>query len=247
MPRLARNLLGSLFVHAMCQGINKEYIFQKDIYKQKYLKLIYKYREKFNITVISYCIMDNHTHLLIYAEKIQDISNFMKEVNSKYALYYNKINDRVGYVFRNRFNSKPIYSEEQLLKCIKYIHMNPVKAGLVKEEKEYKFSSYMDYINNSGLINSKSLKLVFGTDSSYMHQFLSIKDEVFEQDEEINLDEQLKIFLYQHKINLIDLKNNKNLIKKFMCQLISQNYKFTKTQIAKLLQISRGNLYRKIK
>ncbi len=63
----------------------------------------------------------------------------MKEINSRYAMYYNRKKQRVGYVFRNRFESKIMSTELQVLRCMKYIHMNSVKAGIVEKEEQYKF------------------------------------------------------------------------------------------------------------
>ena len=87
----------------MVQGINKEYIFKTNEEKNKYLELLKKYYLEFEIDIIAYCIMDNHAHMLLYSEKIQNISNFMRQINSIYAMHYNKKKDRVGYVYRNRF------------------------------------------------------------------------------------------------------------------------------------------------
>ena len=99
MPRISRSLIGSAFIHNMVQGINKEYIFENEKYKEKYLNLIEKYSKKYGILMVAYCIMDNHAHLLTYSENIERISQFMKDINSEYAMYYNKIRNRVGYVF----------------------------------------------------------------------------------------------------------------------------------------------------
>ena len=86
--------------------------------------------------------MDNHAHILTYSENINDLSIFMKKTNTEYAKYYNKTQNRVGFVFRNRFDSKTIYNQEYLLQCIKYIHMNPVKAKITAHPEDYPWSSY---------------------------------------------------------------------------------------------------------
>lgn len=93
--RKARNLVGNLITHNMIQGINREYIFEKDEEKLKYLTLVKKYSEQYMISIIAYCIMDNHVHLLLHANDSKRLSLFMKEVNSRYAMYYNKKNERV--------------------------------------------------------------------------------------------------------------------------------------------------------
>ena len=129
----------------MVQGINKENIFYQEIYIKKYLKFLKENQEKNNIKTIAYCIMKNHAHLLIKATKIQELSNFMHKINGNYARYYNYMENRVGYVFRDRFKSQPIMSEKQLYNCIRYIHLNPVKAKIVENPEQYKYSSYRIY------------------------------------------------------------------------------------------------------
>ena len=161
MPRTGRKLLNGKICHHIVQGINREYIFNEKEDKNKYLDLLKKYYIEYKIDIICYCIMDNHTHLILYSDNIKNISAFMGRVNSIYAMYYNKKYNRVGYVFRNRFKSILIMTREQLYACIKYIHMNPVKANIVKRESEYKYSSYNDYLNKSGFLNQRILYFSF--------------------------------------------------------------------------------------
>lgn len=247
MPRKSRELIGSVLNHNMVQGINREYIFQNDKQKMKYLNLLKKYSQKYKILMIAYCIMDNHSHVITYSENIKDISLFMKEVNAEYAIYYNKTNNRIGYVFRNRFNSKPIYDKEYLLRCIKYIHMNPVKAGISNREDEYEFSSYKDYLNHNGIINSKLLKIVFNQEEEYMKIMDSINYESLNlEKEKINLEDILEKFLSENNVTMFQIRRNSILIKKFISYLISNEYEFKKQDIAKIIKISRTSLYRKL-
>ena len=147
MPRLARKNFETSFYHIMVQGIKKEYIFRDTISMEKYVKLILKEKEKFGLELLAYCVMSNHAHILIYTEKISQMSEYMHTINQKFAQFYNKINnERVGYVFRDRFKSEPIYNEMQLIRCIKYIHSNPVKAKMVEKPIEYVYSSYKEYL-----------------------------------------------------------------------------------------------------
>ena len=142
MPRIKRNNLNSNIFHIMSQGISKEYIFEKGQDKRKYRKLLSENYNKYDIEIIAYCIMGNHVHLLIKSNKIENISNFMHQINMKYALYYNKNRNRVGYVFRSRFKSQEINTEKYLINCIHYIHNNPIKAHICDEKSEYLYSSY---------------------------------------------------------------------------------------------------------
>ena len=145
MPREARNKINGKFYHVMSQGINREEIFHKEEYKKIYIKLIFEYAKKYNIKIIAYCIMTNHAHLLLEISNTEEMSKFMKLVNMKFAMLYNHIESRVGIVFRNRFKSEFIYDEKYFYNCVQYIHNNPVKAGIVKKQKDYKFSSANNY------------------------------------------------------------------------------------------------------
>ncbi len=243
MPRTSRQLLGETLCHHIVQGINKENIFQTKDDKKKYLFLLNKYFKEFKIDIIAYCIMNNHVHMLLYSDKIQNISNFMRQVNSIYAMYYNKDRNRVGYVYRNRFKSVPIKTRTQLYTCIKYIHMNPVKAGIVKKESDYIYSSYNDYLKKTGFIHERILKFIFDSSNNYIEKFQSIeyKDLKLRQ-QETDLGSILNDFLLKERIDFQDI--NKNDTKKFICYLIANEYKFSKKGIAEILKISRATLYR---
>lgn len=148
MPRVARNQIETSFFHNMIQGINKEYIFEENRCKKKYMELLQKESNKFNITLIAFTIMSNHAHILLYTENVKNMSLFMKRINEQFAMYYNYINERVGIVFRNRYKSQPILSEKQLMNCIKYIFNNPVRANLVLNPEEYIYSNFQDFQTN---------------------------------------------------------------------------------------------------
>lgn len=247
MPRISRNSLENIVCHHMVQGINREDIFKTKEDKIKYLELLEKYYLEFKINIIAYCIMDNHVHLLMHTKTTQDISNFMKQVNSIYAMDYNRKKNRVGYVYRNRFKSVPIMTREQMHKCIKYIHMNPVKAGIVNEEAKYQYSSYNDYLNQTGFIDDKILEFVFSSSKNYIEKFQKVEYEDLNlEPESINIEKIFEDFLTQEGIKILEMKKDKKLINKFIFYLDSNNYKYSKTEIAKTLNISRATFYRLI-
>lgn len=105
MPRQPRNNIKTYYFHVMTQGINKEYIFNNDIDTKYYIKIMYEQKEDLDIKIISYCIMNNHAHILICTKDVADLSKYMQKVNTRYAVYYNKKYNRVGYVFRDRYNT----------------------------------------------------------------------------------------------------------------------------------------------
>ncbi|MBR3153038.1 MAG: transposase [Clostridia bacterium] len=148
MPRVARSLMRSGYYHVIIQGLNKEYIFSKKEYIEKYKSIVHKKLEDSDVVILGYCIMNNHAHFLFYCEKVENLSKFMQRVNISYSNYYNKRKDRVGYVFRDRYFSQEIINQKQLFNCLKYIHYNPVKANICRNMNEYKYSSYNEFIND---------------------------------------------------------------------------------------------------
>lgn len=178
MPRSARKDIGSNYVHLIIQGINREYIFQKREWKEEYIKTL-KSKAK-NIEILAYCIMDNHAHFLIYYTKLEELSELMRKVNTTYAMKYNKINKRKGFVFRDRFFTQPILNEVQLYNCLVYIHKNPINAGICLNMSDYYYSSYKEYIREKRLITNNGIKLLFGSEHKYIEQFNVIHNELQE-------------------------------------------------------------------
>ena len=118
MPREARRKYDGNFYHVMTQGINKENIFHSDSLKKIYIKLIFDYAKKKKVNVLAYCIMINHAHLLLNIRDTINMSEFMKVINMKFAMIYNEMQKRIGVVFRNRYESELIYSEEYFFNCV---------------------------------------------------------------------------------------------------------------------------------
>lgn len=245
MPRKPRCSNKNGFFHIMVQGINKEYIFNNNYQKNQYIKLMKKYKENEKIKIITYCIMDNHAHIIIYSEDVKEISQYMKKLNGAYGKYYNKTNQRVGFVYRNRYQSQFITDIEYLKKCINYIHMNPVKANMVKKVDQYKYSSYNEYIGKekNNLIDIKLIKDILKSED-YIDEFLKLKDEEIEimdvDREEENFRIAIENYLKDEKVGIKDIKENKELLKKFCKYMKSKNYR--QVQLANLLKVSESTI-----
>ena len=138
--------------HIMLRGNNKQTIFQDKEDSYKFLKILSQTKEKLDFDVFAYCIMNNHVHLLI-KEKENTIGQIIGSVASKFATWYNTKYERVGYLFQDRFKSEAVETNEYFLTVIRYIHQNPVKAGLCKAVSEYEFSSYNEFLSTPFLIN----------------------------------------------------------------------------------------------
>ena len=177
MSRTTRNdMKNSSFFHIMVQGINKERILNTDKNKEKYLKLIHKNNE--GVDIIAYCMMNNHAHILVKTENIEKMQNWMKKSNTGYAIYYNKSNARVGYVFRDRYKSQVIKNVKHLYTCVDYIHENPVKAGICNKKEDYVFSSYIDkYKGNQNEVKMKIAKMFNDSGKNFEEEFEFMESE----------------------------------------------------------------------
>ena len=244
MPRIAREYLDTSFFHVIVQGIKREYIFKKDVYKEKYIYLMNKYKAKYNIEIIAYCIMDNHAHLLIYSDKIDDLSNYMHIVNSIFAQHYNKEEKRVGYVYRNRYVSEAINNKYYLIRCIDYIHKNPVKAKIVEKCENYKFSSYKDYMKNTGIaINEKNIEIL--GKCNYEKLFKELDNQEYFYDVDVDRKEFLENIICKfckEKEKTIDEITKDSKLLKELIKILKNKYKITYVEIMKRFNITKGKM-----
>lgn len=239
MPRKSRESLETTFYHVIVQGIKKEYIFNGKVNIEKYIELLICEQRKFKVEILAYCIMNNHAHILLYTEKITEMSKYMHSVNQKFAQFYNYINnERVGYVFRDRFKSEPICNAGYLVRCIRYIHNNPVKAKIVKNPSEYKYSSYNDYFNGNiskiikETIDVNDIISIADKDIIQDNYFMDVEDNAREIIETKLLEIKLK-----YDVSLIQLIKNESLILEFV-EEIKKNYKISYKAIIEEIGIS---------
>jgi len=146
MARKARLKSDGAIYHIMCKSISEVDLFRDDEDKAKYLSLIKKYKDLYHVKIYGYCLMDNHSHLLVYANGT-DISRVMHGINFSYARYFNKKYKREGHLFKDRFKSKIVNSDRYLRTVSLYIHNNPTAIGEYKDcPEKYAFSSLGIYI-----------------------------------------------------------------------------------------------------
>lgn len=146
MPRLPRQKSDSGIYHIMLRGINQQVIFEDDEDYFKFVETLENYKAVSGYKVFAYCLMSNHIHILIKVEK-EDLDLIMKRIAGSYVYWYNWKYYRKGHLFQDRFKSEPIEDDSYFLTVLRYIHQNPVKAGIVKSIDDYRFSSYNDYID----------------------------------------------------------------------------------------------------
>lgn len=230
MPRQSRSNIRTNYFHVMIQGINKSYIFEQPEDINNYIATMYNLIQTHEIEIIAYCIMSNHAHLLLKTEKIEELSKYMHRLNTKYALYYNKKYDRVGYLFRDRYKTQGIYSGEQMHNCIKYIYNNPVKAGICKEAREYTYSNYKE-IEQLMKVDYSSEDVEQQAESDCC--FIDIEEE-----EERNCSEMIKRFLFANNIKLTQLQSNEAKLREII-KILKEKNNVSLRKIAEELNINR--------
>ena len=152
MPRIARQKHDNAVYHIMVRGNNRENIFFDDDDRIRFFETLKRYLEKYQIIIYAYCLMDNHAHLLINCNG-QDISKVMQGVNLSYTQYINRKYKRCGHLFQGRFKSIIVKGDNDIIQESRYIHRNPVRAGIVAKVSEYKWSSFNIYVGKKDVFD----------------------------------------------------------------------------------------------
>ena len=153
MPRQSRKPSGTGIYHIMMRGINHQNIFEDEEDNYQFINTLDRMRVRYddegnacgrNCCYYAYCLMGNHFHLLI-RERDERVGETIKRIASSYVYYYNRKYGRDGHLFKERFKSEPVNDMEYFTVLLRYIHQNPVKAGIVEKVKNYEYSSWGEY------------------------------------------------------------------------------------------------------
>ena len=153
MPRQARTASGTGIFHVMVRGINHQNIFEEEEDYYQFINTLDRMRYQYdddglccgtNCTLYAYCLMSNHVHLLI-REREESVGETVKRIASSYVYYYNRKYGRDGHLFKERFKSEPVNDMAYFTVLLRYIHQNPVKAGIVERVKDYEYSSWGEF------------------------------------------------------------------------------------------------------
>jgi putative transposase len=159
MPRSARIVLPDIPHHVTQRGNNRQVVFLHDDDYLQYLSLIKEYSTIYNIAIHAYCLMPNHIHLVLIPPNEDALSEAVGKTHYKYSLYFNKKYSKSGHLWQSRFYSCPL-DEPHYWKAIRYVERNPVRAKIVSEASQYKWSSAYAHLNKKdvfGLLDKKSM------------------------------------------------------------------------------------------
>ncbi len=165
MPRTARKISQSGYMHVIARGIGKQLLFESPADYRKYLILLRKYCEETGVKICAFCLMENHVHLITISDK-DALVQMMKKLGISYAGYYNYKYERTGHLFQDRFLSEPIENEQYLLTVFRYVLQNPQKAGICRAS-DYTWSSYSLYESSLSFMELKLIRELVGDKISY--------------------------------------------------------------------------------
>ena len=155
----------------MLRGANQNTIFHDEEDFRKFLYVLSFYKNICNYKILAYCLMKNHVHLLIQ-ENGEELSLIIKRMASKYVYWYNAKYNRIGHLYQDRYRSEPVEDDVYFMTVLRYIHQNPVKAGITKNIEDYKFSSYNEYLHDNNIVDTSfALEMMDINDFVEFHKY----------------------------------------------------------------------------
>lgn len=261
MPRYGREKSEAGIYHVMLRGVDRMDIFLDRGDNVRFLDTLRRFKETNSYELYAYCLMRNHVHLLI--KEVEDsMERMMKRVGVSYVYYFNQKYNRVGHLFQDRYRSEVIDSEQYFLGCGRYIHNNPVVAGLVSSPQEYPWSSYSYYLrasDNAGLLTIDPVLDCFSRDRPKAVLGFKQFTESAAEDEYLEYQEQdpahrvarpewqalLAETLQKHNTSLKDLRTIQNSARrKLILREIKSTSGLSVRELSRLLGISKDSISR---
>ena len=153
MARQAREASGTGIYHVMLRGINRQNIFEDEEDYRRFLMILFQmvcpvdekgYPLPSRCIFYAYCLMPNHVHLLV-REASDNLPDVVKRIGGSYAQYFNKKYQHFGHLFQDRFKSEPVNDNAYFFTLLRYIHQNPIAAGLCNDVESYEWSSWFEF------------------------------------------------------------------------------------------------------
>ncbi|MFH1824348.1 MAG: transposase [Candidatus Firestonebacteria bacterium] len=176
MPRIKRVVVVGTPHHITQRGNYRQKVFDSDEDRKQYLSWIEEYSKKYNVEIIAYCLMSNHIHFVVVPTEERSIGKLFNTVHMRYSQYYNKKKKQSGHLWQGRFYSC-ILDEDCLKEATRYVERNPVRAKMVENTIEWKWSSAKNNIGEGcGEIDVLGIKKYLKIDGKEWNEFISEKD-----------------------------------------------------------------------
>ena len=142
MARLPRLIVPDQPHHVILRGNNRCPVFSSPKSYEFYVRKLYNACDQYGCRVHAYVLMTNHIHLLITPSSKSALSQTLQMTGRHYVPFFNRLTDRTGGLYESRYRSTVVDSEAYLLTCMRYIELNPIRAGMVEHPADYRWSSY---------------------------------------------------------------------------------------------------------
>jgi putative transposase len=226
MPRKPRVHFPGAVYHIVARGNNQEKIFANEQDKQFYLRKVKFYRDRYCFELLLFAIMDNHAHMVIKVGQVP-LSRIMQSVQQSYAWYHNRLYERCGHVFETRYKAFLCEDDSYLLTLLRYIHRNPLEAGLAAG-LDYAWSSH-GYYAGSKKDSLVDTGLIYGLLSRYSPENSpGAYNRFMEQVSKPGEIKKVKGLIYGEREDLSPEKEAAELIER-----IAINYRLDKEQLLK--------------
>lgn len=165
MSRPPRLEFSGAVYHVIARGNEQRDVFRNDSDRETYLRRLVHYRDRFRFRLYAYCLMTNHVHLALETGPVP-LSRVVLALHGSYAQAFNQRHQRVGHLFQGRYKALLVQKTSYLLALVRYIHENPVKAGIVSEPRLYRWSSDRFYRGESApdWLDARGLLELLGAD-----------------------------------------------------------------------------------
>lgn len=145
MARLPRVEVPGALYHVIVRGNQRRRVFRDPRDYEAYLRRLAVYQRRHEFVLYAYVLMPNHVHLLVEPGRVP-LSKIMQGLQQSYAVYFNRTYRTVGHVFQGRYKALLCDRDRYLVALVRYLHLNPTRAGLVKDPKAWKWSSHRQYL-----------------------------------------------------------------------------------------------------
>ncbi len=177
------------YYHVYNRGVRKQKIFFEVENYQYLINLFSKYSSQYRVTIAAYCLMPNHYHLVLKQYESGSIGSFLRTAFNAYTQAVNRRYGLEGTLFQSQAKAKHIDSDSYCVQVIRYIHLNPVTAGIVKNPEEWEYSNYSEWVGRRmGLLIDNELKNAYFKNDGEYQLFVN---EYFEQQNEFNIEKYL--------------------------------------------------------
>lgn len=177
MPRKARTKSNLCINHVILRGVNQQIIFEDENDYLQFISVLQYYKETCHFKLYAYCLMNNHVHLLLEYTTVE-LGIIMKKIEVKFVKWYNQKYQRIGNLFQDRYKSEPVNDMRYFQTVFRYIHQNPIHAGMEKVLGMYPWSSYQSYADlDKSFIDIEKILNLFSNHAECMDYLQTTSEE----------------------------------------------------------------------